>query len=104
MIEQKYDILLYTPLGKRRGQLFAKRDGTTLTGTLEILNHALPFSGDVDECGNCKISGKFITLLRTVTYIATGQISDTEIHLVLVAERGRFEMYGAASPAERKTT
>lgn len=102
MSEQKYYVSLHTPLGRRNGTLLARMNGSALTGTLTILNHTQPFTGEVDERGNCKISGTFITLVRTVPYIATGQISDTALTLDLSGDRNHFKLSGSVCPEEEE--
>lgn len=96
MSERTYTIYMHTPLGEREGTLFAERNGQKLNGWLDVLKHREPFEGTVDEDGNCRITGEFVTLMRRVAYTATGQISDFSIHLEVKDERNIFELSGVA--------
>lgn len=98
MSEIQYNVRMYTPLGEKTGTLIAKRTGSTLNGWLNILGHQEPFEGTVDEMGNCNISGLFITLVRRVSFVAIGQISDSSIHLQVKGERNVFELTGETCP------
>ncbi len=93
-----YKISMKTPLGEKAGVLIAEKNGDILKGWLDILKHREPFQGTVDGMGNCTISGVFITLIRRVPYVATGQISPSSIHLKVEEGRNVFELTGMACP------
>lgn len=102
MSEITYHVHMYTPLGEKTGILIAIRTGSVLNGWLHILGHQEPFEGTVDEYGNCKISGLFITLIRRVPFVATGQISDSSVRLQVEDERNIFELWGNADPKSKE--
>lgn len=81
MSSNTYNIIMKTPLGERTGTLVAESNGSIINGWMDIMRHREPFEGTVDEKGNCCISGVFITLIRRVSYVATGQISSSSLHL-----------------------
>lgn len=96
MSEKVYMICMQTPLGKREGTLIAEKDREILSGWLDILKHREPFEGVVDADGNCTISGELVTLTRRMAYVATGQISDSSLHLKVKGERNIYELSGIA--------
>lgn len=87
-----------TPLGEKKGILVIEKNGSTLTGWLDIMRHREAFEGTVDEAGNCSISGAFVTLMRRVSYVASGQISASALHLRMEGERNVFELAGTSCP------
>lgn len=89
-----YRINMKTPLGERKGTLTVEKNGELLSGYLDILRHREPFAGTVDETGNCRIAGVFITLIRRVSYVATGRISDASLCLQVKEGRNTFELQG----------
>ncbi len=111
-MEREYTICLHTPLGKRHGKLCAKIDGRNVIGWLSMLNYTLPFSGIVQENGECVLNGTFLALVRTVSRLARGRISDTavdtakgrisdtKVDLELNGDRNRFLLSGSACPAK----
>lgn len=98
MMEKTYNIFMHTPLGKKKGTLTASIKGDMLSGWLDILEHRQPFEGTVDEAGNCQISGSFVTLMRTVSYIAAGKITSSSVNLQMKGERNVFEVSGIVCP------
>ena len=94
MSKQIYKVFMSTPLGKKSGILTVDRSGSALSGWLDILEHKQPFEGTIDAAGNCRIKGTFITLLRTVTYIATGEMTESNVQLKVQGERNIFELSG----------
>lgn len=96
MLEGQYEVILRTHLGNKNGILYVLQSGEHLSGSLDILGHAQPFEGTIDESGNCKICGTMITLLHTVSYQATGKITASHIELQLRAKRNVFELSGGA--------
>ncbi len=95
-----YDICMYTLLGKKYGKMFAQISRQKLDGWLEIMNHREAFEGVIDENGNCKISGVFVTLIHSVPYTAAGIISDDTVSLKLWDSRNTFELSGTAVESE----
>lgn len=96
MSEKMYLICMQTPLGKREGTLAVEKNGETLNGWLDILQHKEPLKGIIDEDGNCRILGEFVTLMRRVSYVATGQISAYSIHLKVKGGQSIYELSGFA--------
>lgn len=103
MSEIQYNVRMYTPMGEKKGTLTAERRGNELKGWLNILGHKEPFEGVVDKVGNCRITGLYITLLRDVSYVATGKISSSSIHLQVKGERNVFKLLGNTCPESEET-
>lgn len=103
MSEKQYNICMYTPMGEKKGTLTADRRGNLLTGWLNILGHKEPFEGVVDEMGNCRITGFYITLMRHVPYVATGKITTSSIQLQVKGLRNVFALSGNTCPESEET-
>lgn len=90
-----YDIILHTPLGKKKGELKAKIENGKLTGFLSLFGHTELIEGTVDENGKCSLRGKFITLIKSVDFTANGIIGYDVLRLAVKGERNCYEMMGA---------
>lgn len=104
MFEQFYSIVMKTPLGKKYGILEVSVSENILSGWLDILGHKEPFNGIIDSNGNCSVNGTFITLMRTVSFSATGKLTASAVNLQIKDERNVFELSGVAcsNPEERQ--
>lgn len=94
MKSKEYNVTLKTPIGKRLGKFRVNKKDNKIWGTLSILNHSRPFSGEIDKEGECTITGSFLTLLRPVFYTAIGHITDTDVDLSLKDERNSYRLSG----------
>ena len=93
---KEYDILLRTPLGDREGRLSLCALQGRLEGEMQVLEHATPFSGEIDESGLCRITGHLITALSTVPFVATGYIRPQRLDLVFQHRQQPFQIVGNA--------
>lgn len=93
----KYNITMNTPVGFKHGSINVFTADNCIIGTLNLLEHTEPFSGLIDSEGNCKVSGKLITLMHTIEYTATGQITDNTIELLLQGDQKTFRITGTAA-------
>ena len=89
-----YDILLYTPLGKKKGELKAKIENGKLNSTLSLLGHTEPIEGSVDKKGNCTLKGKIVSLMKSIDFTADGTIDYEGIRLALKGDAGYYEIMG----------
>ncbi|MGN0553909.1 MAG: hypothetical protein ACI4I1_11015 [Oscillospiraceae bacterium] len=89
-----YDVRMNTPIGVRLGHMTVLRNLDTVSGHLDILKHCEPFEGTIDSDGNCKICGKIITLMRTISYEATGKITPDSLELSITDDRHILKIIG----------
>lgn len=89
-----YDIILHTPLGKKKGELKAKIENGKLNGFLSVLGHTEPIEGTVDESGNCSLKGKFVSLMKSVDFSADGTIDYDALRLAVKGDAGYYEIMG----------
>lgn len=94
MTKQSYHIVMQTSIGERYGTMTVEWEGEQISGVMEMLGNMETFHGKIDEAGNCCIRGQFISLLRTIPYIAVGKISSSMLQLSLQEERNIFEVSG----------
>ena len=104
MPKNKYSICMKTPLGLRLGTMSIVTEQHKVSGYLDVLQRSEPFSGEIDGNGNLRISGKIVTLMQTIPYVATGKMSAHSLNLILRGEQGEFEINGAACPTETEIT
>lgn len=88
-----YDIILHTPLGKRKGELKALIENGRLNGFLSVLGHTEPMEGTVDESGRCALRGKFVSLMKSVSFTADGTIAPDALRLAVKGDVG-YEIVG----------
>lgn len=93
-----YNIEMKTPIGLRYGTISLCFTENQLRGTLDLLGHSEPFDGAVDDAGNCTISGRLVTLMRTINYTAVGKVTQKAIELSLKGDRNNFEITGTVIP------
>lgn len=103
MAEMQYSVFMKTPLGRKHGYMTTSITENQLNGWLDILNHKEPFQGTIDEAGNCTISGVFITLMRKVSFVATGTITESSVNLQVQGERNVFELKGTSCTGSEGT-
>lgn len=94
MGKQSYQIIMQTPLGARYGTMSVTLADQTVSGTMEILKHMEPFSGTIDENGDCRITGRMVTLMRSIDFTAEGNITPESVHLTVQGGRNSFELHG----------
>lgn len=91
-----YSIRMETPIGIRFGKMTVLCNSETVSGRLDILQHIEPFEGKIDTHGNCEITGKIVTLMRTIKYVARGNISPDSLSLSLADGRHILKITGTA--------
>ncbi len=91
---KNYDILMNTPLGKKKGELKAKIENGKLTGFLSLFGNTEPIEGTVDEKGNCSLKGRFMTLMKSVDFTADGTIDLEALRLAVKGDCGYYEIMG----------
>jgi len=94
MQKTTYNIALRTPIGVRKGTMDVQIHGETASGMMHILNRSEPFLGRIDESGECTLSGKLVTLMRTIPYRANGKITGDNIELSLTGGKETFRLTG----------
>ena len=89
-----YDILLYTPIGKRKGELKANIENGKMTGFLSLFGNTELIEGNIDESGKCALKGKFVTLIKSVDFSADGVIDLEGVRLAVKGDCGYYEIMG----------
>ena len=100
MFKRKYHIQMHTPLGSRAGTLEAHIEKDMLKGYLDVLKNQEPFEGSIDEDGRCSFRGTLVTLMRSIPYTATGQMTAAAVELYLNGGRDVFSITGTADNEE----
>ena len=96
MFRRNYQIQMQAPLGSRSGTLEVQIEKNRIRGYLNVLKHLEPFEGNIDENGYCSISGMLVTLMNTIPYTATGQITPESLELSLKGGTNLFSVTGIA--------
>ncbi|MGN0529209.1 MAG: hypothetical protein ACI4IE_08755 [Eubacterium sp.] len=89
-----YNIKMQTPIGVRIGKMIACRKKQKLIGYLDILKHKEPFTGEMSKDNGCIIDGYLMTLMKTISYTATGTISDESLELEVFCGKNKFHITG----------
>lgn len=89
-----YDILLHTPIGKRKGELKASMKNGEVIGFLSLFGNTEPLEGTVDENGECRLRGRFATLMKSVEFTADGHIDGDAIRLTVQGDRRSYPITG----------
>ncbi len=97
MQERIYDIILHAPLGERYGKMIITRTKNKISGVMELMNQKEPFSGTVDDDGNCSIEGKIVTLVKTIYYHGKGKIDLKKIHFDIQGKKDVYQLDGIIS-------
>lgn len=97
MKEQKYNIVLYVPLGKRYGTMTVCMEREMIRGEINIMQHLEQFEGKQYPDGSVEISGRLKTLVRLIYYKGSGMISPTNVRLLLDTGEDIFEIEGIAT-------
>ncbi|MGN1482047.1 hypothetical protein [Porcipelethomonas sp.] len=92
----KYEIVLSSPIGDKKGMLTTEISGDKINGIINIMKYDNFFSGNVDEEGNCHISGALKTIIRNTEYKATGFLDSDKITLVLETDKRKLILTGTA--------
>lgn len=90
MINGTYQIIMRTLIGKKYGQLTLYQDDNVLTGFIDILRHRNEIQDGEIVDGQCRFSGKFITPVRNIPFMAQGTVDERNISLSVKA--GALEM------------
>lgn len=94
MKEQRYNIVMYVPLGKRYGVMTVRTEEERICGEIEILQHTDAFEGRRQRDGSVEIRGKITTFVQMNHYIGNGSISSERVHFFLYAGENVFEIEG----------
>ena len=95
-MDRAYDIRMQTSIGVRLGHMTVCRRDDEINGYLEILNHKEPFEGTIDADGNCKVAGTIITLMRTIHYVAIGNMTPDSLTLSITDGHHVLDITGTA--------
>gem|GEM_PF-1812059 len=87
---ERFDIVLHSPMGPKRGTLKLFEDGETLSGTIKILGYENSFSGGAVK-GRCyTFSVKMKSLVGDVPCSVTAEIRDKVLTAVADTSKGRY--------------
>ena len=90
----RYNITLHTPLGPRMGILQIMKNGSRISGFLNILKQAKPIAGRIDPTGRCCFFGTLVTLTREIPYQAEGNLTGDGLELSLTGKSNSYRMTG----------
>lgn len=94
MTEKSYDIVMSTPIGKRKGTLILNITGNIFTGIMHILGSNNNIKGSLNNDGTCLFSGSFATRFHSYNYKGDGLIMTDSILLNLVVFNRTYVVTG----------
>lgn len=92
----EYEVVLNTPLGKRKGTLELEIENGKINGTLILFQNQETVNGEIDKNGHCILHGSFSTLMNKFYYEAEGCIRESGLQLTLCGGKSIFQMEGYA--------
>lgn len=102
MREYQYDIIMKTPIGKRKGRILVQISGREIEGYLELFGRKEPMAGEIEEDGECSLTGNMVTLMQTIPYLASGYMDEKEIVLIFQTKQQKFQVQGELRNMEKK--
>ncbi len=96
MTLHSYEVVLDTPLGKRKGTLELTIENGKIEGVLVLFQNQEKVNGEIDESGHCTLRGRFSTLMNKFYYEAEGFIRENSLQLTLCGGKSIFQMEGHA--------
>ena len=94
MLDGTYGILMRTPMGPKKGMLQVQTQGNLLSGVLEVLGNANPFTNGQAEGNLCRFSGRIRTALGSVAYEAEGRVDGDTLTAVSRTAKGDMNITG----------
>lgn len=94
MEEYIYNVVLATELGNKSGTMRLFVNKTKISGFLSILKHTEPFYGYIDTDGITRLHGKIVTLIKEISYTASGKITKDSLTLNLQLEKSNYILRG----------
>lgn len=98
--QQCYQIQLFTQLGTRSGVLAWTEENSLLSGTLELLNHQTPFTGQISSSGCYDFSGQVKTLVSCIPYHAVCTLQGSQLQGVFHTSSGDYPVKGISNPVQ----
>ena len=95
MGRQTFQVTLQVPIGERRGNLWWETQGESLHGILNIMGHENPFSGRLTAGHLVELEGNIVTLMRSISYRARGNLQDGRLSLQFSGPRHNWKLEGA---------
>ena len=94
MLDGTYSIQMRTPMGPKDGKLLLRTQGNLLSGVLEVLGNANPFTNGQADGNRCRFSSQFKTALGSVDYEAEGQVDGDTLTAVSRTAKGDLKITG----------
>ncbi len=95
-MDYKYEIVVETELGERRGSLALREAAEGCRGTLHLLRSDSEVSGQIFSGGQVRLAGKLHTLLQNIPFTAYGWLDPQSIALTLCYGHRRLPVRGIA--------
>lgn len=94
MNEEKYDLILKTPMGAKKGELIFEIDGDQLNGKIIVKGEENPFSNGTIRDNNFSFSGVLKSSVGKMEYEATGQVDGDTLRGEAKAKKGTIQLTG----------
>lgn len=101
MINDTYQIVMKTMMGKKYGQLTLYENERCLSGNFNILGHNHEINNGVLVDGKCRFSGKLMTPVRNIDYMAEGSVDEHSVELVIHTDRYKMSLFGKNENTKR---
>lgn len=94
MSEEKYKVILKTPMGAKKGELILKNENGILTGSITALGKTNELTSGTTDGKNFQFSGELRTAVGKLAYNCSGKIEGDTITGVAATKKGSMAMSG----------
>ena len=94
MIEGKYDIIMKTPMGAKKGAVILHVNGDSLSGYLDVLGNRNKFENGTVNGDSCMFSGELKTAVGKVAYVVEGCVDGDTLTAVSKTKKGDMQITG----------
>lgn len=96
-----YDLIMTTPLGRRKGALELAIEGALVNGVLTMFARTIPLKKGRLEGRNICFEGDMRVFQNNIPYQAIGELCKDNLQLQLATEKGTYSVTGRLNQARR---
>lgn len=94
MIDGKYDIIMKTPMGAKKGTAILHVNGNSVSGCLDVLGNSNTFENGTVNRDSCTFSGELKTAMGKIAYVVEGNVDGDTLTGTSKTKKGDFKITG----------
>ena len=95
MIDGKYNIIMKTPMGLKKGNVTLNAEGNSISGSLEILGKINTFENGTTDGKQCTFSGNLQTAMGKIAYVVEGTVEGDTLTAISKTKKGDMQITGS---------